>query len=94
MEPRKRGSTSPLKVARGSIADFTPGAGAISTVWQGSERSRSWSYSWSPAKQGLNVTLTIFNMVNIYRCCSTPEKIYLILISTTKKNEKENKLGT
>jgi hypothetical protein len=49
MEPRKRGSTSRLKAARG-IASSTPGAGAISTVWQGSERSHSWSCSWSPAK--------------------------------------------
>jgi hypothetical protein len=61
MEPRKRGSTSPLKAARGSIAGSTPGAGAISTVWQGSGRSRSWSCSWSPIKQGLNMTFQVIN---------------------------------
>jgi hypothetical protein len=64
MEPRKRGSTSPLKAARGSIAGSTPGAGAISTVWQGSGRSRSWSCSWSPTKQGL--TLLQYLLVFIF----------------------------
>ena len=47
LEPRKRGSSSPLEAARGSSSSSssssTPGAGANFTVWQGSVRSRPWS---------------------------------------------------
>jgi hypothetical protein len=49
LEPRKRGSSSPLEAARGSSSSSTPGAGANFTVWQGSSRSRPWSL----AKRGL-----------------------------------------
>jgi hypothetical protein len=38
---------------RGSSSGSTPGAGAISTVWQGSGRSRSWSRS--PSKHALTL---------------------------------------
>jgi hypothetical protein len=55
VKPPKRGSTSPLKAARGSSSGSTPRAGAVSTVWQGSGRSRSWSRSRSPPKQALRL---------------------------------------
>jgi hypothetical protein len=57
MEPHFRGSSSCVEATRGSSGGFTPGAGVDFTVWQGSSRSRSWSRSWSPAKQALRLFL-------------------------------------
>jgi hypothetical protein len=45
-----------LKAARGSSSGSTPGAGAISTVWQGSGRSRS------PPKQALRCEPNLGNI--------------------------------
>jgi hypothetical protein len=53
MEPRFRGSASPVEALCGSTTGFTPGAAVLHTVWQGSAWSRSQSSFWSPAKQGL-----------------------------------------
>jgi hypothetical protein len=53
MEPRFRGSTSPVEALCGFTTGFTPEATLLHTVWQGSAWSRS-SF-WSPAKQGLRL---------------------------------------
>jgi hypothetical protein len=54
VEPRNRGSASPLEAARCSMTSSTPGAVAKSAVWEGSAWSRWWSRSQSPPKHALN----------------------------------------
>jgi hypothetical protein len=54
VEPRFRGSASPVEALCGSTTSSIHGAAVRPPVWQGSAWSRSWSSFWSPAKQGLS----------------------------------------
>jgi len=44
-----------VEAGRGSRSGSMAGAAPFQTVWQGSSWSRFWSWSRSPAKQGLDI---------------------------------------
>jgi hypothetical protein len=57
MEPRFRGSASPVKTLCGSTTNSIPGAAVRPPVWQGFTWSRSQGSFWSLDKQALSCCL-------------------------------------
>jgi hypothetical protein len=70
LEPRFRGSTSPVEVVRGSTGSSMAGTAPPRPVWQGSAWSPSWSPFWSPAKHPLNFNRRILPYIFFQPCIS------------------------